>query len=192
MHRAPLIKKLYAYTPLNRTEAIAHLKILNFVLDQPQCFERSLLTGHITASAVVINEDKTSILLTHHKKLNRWLQLGGHADGENNLLNVALREAQEESGIKKILPLSENIFDLDVHYIPRYKNEPEHFHYDIRFLFEANDQEPLIVSHESKALAWIPINEISNYNQEESLLRLEYKLQNNFQPRKILANSNVM
>jgi 8-oxo-dGTP pyrophosphatase MutT (NUDIX family) len=147
------------------------------------CFERSLLTGHITASALIVNKQRTHTLLTHHHKLEKWLQLGGHSDGDPDPLSVALREAKEESGVEKITPVSESIFDVDVHAIPARKNEPEHFHYDIRFLFEADDTEPLTISSESKDLAWVPLIKIEEYTTEESIVRMVRKLQRYNHPK---------
>ncbi|MFA6456416.1 MAG: NUDIX domain-containing protein, partial [Bacteroidota bacterium] len=106
----------------------------------------------------------------------KWLQLGGHSDGDPDPLNVALREAEEESGIPGIIPLSKEIFDVDVHPIPARKNVPEHFHYDIRYLFEADDTHSLTITPESKDLAWIPLNDIEQFSTEESILRMVRKL----------------
>lgn len=93
----------------------------------------------MTGSAWLLNPDGTKVLLTHHKKLNRWLQFGGHSDGESNTWNVALREVTEESGIQNIQFVSSDIFDVDIHTIPENskKNEPEHKHYDIRFFIKS-------------------------------------------------------
>jgi 8-oxo-dGTP pyrophosphatase MutT (NUDIX family) len=111
-------------------------------------------------------------LLTHHRKLDKWLQLGGHADGELDPLAVARREAYEESGLRSIRVLTKRIFDVDVHRIPARGEEPEHFHYDIRYLMEADRTEPLLVSSESKAIAWVELASIRTYTEEESMLRL--------------------
>jgi 8-oxo-dGTP pyrophosphatase MutT (NUDIX family) len=146
------------------------------LLNQDRCFHRDHLPGHITGSAWIINENKTKVLLVHHAKLNRWLQPGGHADGEENVLNVALREAQEETGVKEFKLLQQEIFDLDIHPIPARKDFPEHLHYDVRFLFEANEKDEIIVSEESHDVKWISLNELSNYNPETSIQRLAKKL----------------
>jgi 8-oxo-dGTP pyrophosphatase MutT (NUDIX family) len=98
------------------------------------------------------------------------------SDGEPNTLNVALREAIEESGLKTIEPISEDIFDVDVHDIPARKNEPAHFHYDIRFLFEADDKEKLIITNESNDLRWIPLDRMEEYTTEESVMRMVRKI----------------
>jgi 8-oxo-dGTP pyrophosphatase MutT (NUDIX family) len=176
MHRDPLLTKLRSYHPTDGHETEMNKMIIEFVRANKNCFDRDLLEGHITASALIVNRQRTHILMTHHHKLDKWLQLGGHSDGDPNPLNVALREAAEESGIAGIVPVSEDIFDVDVHPIPARKNVPEHFHYDIRFLFEADDSLDLTISPESKDLAWIPLTGIEKYTTEESIIRMVRKL----------------
>jgi ADP-ribose pyrophosphatase YjhB (NUDIX family) len=114
-------------------------------------------------------------LLTHHFKLDRWLQLGGHADGDPDILRVALSEAREESGLESIRPLSDAVFDVDVHPIPARGNEPRHLHYDVRFLLEADADAPLIISSESKDLAWVSLAEINQIAVERSIARMVAK-----------------
>lgn len=145
-------------------------KTINFIKSTPNCFDRSHLEGHVTGSAWLLSPDGTKILLTHHKKLNRWLQFGGHSDGESNTWNVALREATEESGIQNIQFVSSDIFDVDVHTIPENskKNEPEHIHYDIRFLLRA-PTEMFTVSDESNLLKWFTFQELSVMAEKEEI-----------------------
>jgi 8-oxo-dGTP pyrophosphatase MutT (NUDIX family) len=145
------------------------------LLTHQDCFQRTHLPGHITGSAWILNKEKTRTLLVHHAKLNKWVQPGGHADGEENILNVALREAEDETGLKNFKP-SGKIFDVDIHLIPERKDFPEHFHYDIRFLVEANDQEQIIVSEESHDVQWIDLNELEKFTTERSVLRMKEKL----------------
>jgi 8-oxo-dGTP pyrophosphatase MutT (NUDIX family) len=115
------------------------------------------------------------VLLTHHHRLDKWMQLGGHADGGSDVLAVALREAKEESGLADVRPLSGEIFDLDVHEIAAREAEPAHHYYGIRFLFEADRGLPLTVTRESKALAWVALENIRSYSREESVLRMAAK-----------------
>ncbi len=176
MHRDLLLSKLNGYQPFDTHEHSMLQRIVEFVKENPNCFERTLLIGHITASALIVNKQRTHMLMTHHHKLEKWLQLGGHSDGDPNPLNVALREANEESGVKGITPISEDIFDVDVHEIPARKNEPAHYHYDIRFLFEADDAQRLVLTNESKDLQWIPLERIEEYTTEESVLRMTRKI----------------
>lgn len=176
MHRKILLSKLKEHRGIDPHEESMRLRIIEFVEQYPNCFERSLLLGHITGSAMIVNHDRTETLLTHHHKLDKWLQLGGHSDGDPDTLHVALREAEEESGLKGIVAVTEKIFDVDVHSIPARKNEPEHFHFDVRFLFEADHTQPLLMTSESKDLAWIPLGRIEEYTTEESVLRMVRKI----------------
>ncbi len=169
-----LLEKLDSYQPFNETEMESAKKIRAFVSTHPECFERTYLEGHVTGSAWVVDTTGKRVLLTHHRKLNLWLQLGGHADGDPDTFRVALREAEEESGIKNLVPASKNIFDLDVHPIPAREKEPAHFHYDIRFAFRAPENE-FTVGEESHDLAWIDIDRIAERTTEASMLRMALK-----------------
>jgi len=121
--------------------------------------------------------------MTHHRQLNLWLQLGGHADSCSDLLGVALDEAREESGLTGFKVLSQSIFDLDIHPIPKYKDIPPHFHFDIRFIIEnKRSGENIIVSDESHDVAWIHKNDVLNKNPEESMVRMLKKTSVNFTP----------
>lgn len=152
-----------------------HLR--RFVEQEPRCLERTLPIGHITGSAWIVDHARTHVLLTHHRKLDRWLQLGGHADGETDILNVALRETREESGLTDVTPLLNDIFDIDVHIIPARGNEPEHLHYDVRWLLAADRNRPLVISSESKDLAWIAFDALHHLTSDRSMLRMAEKLQ---------------
>jgi 8-oxo-dGTP pyrophosphatase MutT (NUDIX family) len=135
-----LVRLLSAYQPADPAECMMLADTLRLIQSHPaDCASRELLHGHLTASAWIVNAGHTHALMTHHRKLNRWLQLGGHADGDLDLKRVALREAQEESGLKSIHCLSSAPFDVDVHTIPARADVPEHLHYDVRFLFAADD-----------------------------------------------------
>lgn len=146
-------------------------RLRGFVMDNPGCFERSLGIGHVTGSAWVLDKTRGRVLLTHHKKLDIWVQLGGHADGESDVAAVAMREAREESGISQIELLMPDIFDIDIHLIPARGDEPEHYHYDCRFALVADTAE-YVVSEESHDLAWIRLGEVARYTTEESMMRM--------------------
>jgi 8-oxo-dGTP pyrophosphatase MutT (NUDIX family) len=137
-----------------------------------QAFARSHVFGHFTGSAWLVDAGGERVLLTHHRKLDRWLQLGGHADGEIDLAAVALREAHEESGLDG-LRLEPTIFDLDRHWIPARGADPAHWHYDVRYVVRAGDNERFVVSDESHALAWRPVREIAaDAHVDESVRRM--------------------
>lgn len=149
---------------------------LAFVAAQPDCLLRTCAPGHLTGSAWIVSPDRRRVLFTHHRKLDKWLQLGGHADGEGDLLAVARREAGEESGLAVLRVVTPEIFDVDRHWIPPRRDEPGHHHYDLRFLLEADPGAPLAVTSESKDLAWVEIERIATLNPEESMARMVRKL----------------
>jgi ADP-ribose pyrophosphatase YjhB (NUDIX family) len=153
MIEQPLVQLLQTYNSICTQQQIIKQQMLDF-LSNANCFERTCLPGHFTASAFLLDKDERGALLMHHRKLNQWLQLGGHCDGNNDLLAVAIKEAQEESGITQIIPLSQEIFDLDIHFIPPHKQDPQHLHYDVRFLLKVNSSESIQANHESLKLAW--------------------------------------
>jgi 8-oxo-dGTP pyrophosphatase MutT (NUDIX family) len=177
MERDAVLRLLRAHAAqaLDAHEAEMTALTLAFVEAHPDCLFRSCAPGHLTGSAWVVSPDRSQVLLTHHRKLDKWLQLGGHADGDSDLLAVAQREAIEESGLADVRALSPTIFDLDRHWIPPRKTDPGHFHYDLRFLFAADPQAPLKISHESKDLAWIELGRVTVLNPEESMARMVYK-----------------
>ena len=178
MHRIDIINQLNEYQARWAGEATVVERFIKFVENHPDCFERSLMSGHVTGSAWLVNNRGTHVLLTHHKKLDRWLQLGGHADGESDVLNVALREACEESGLNGIEPVGGNIFDIEIHLIPERGNEPDHFHYDVRYAFRSVTDESFTVSDESHDLSWVEIGSIRQFTQEISMLRMADKWNN--------------
>lgn len=146
-----------------------------FVAAHEDCLLRSCGPGHLTGSAWILSPDRTRTLLTHHLKLDKWLQLGGHADGDGDLLAVARREAQEESGLGRLRVMSPEIFDLDRHWIPARKTDPGHYHFDLRFIIEADPAEAIAISSESKDLAWVDIQKVNALNPEESMARMVRK-----------------
>lgn len=145
------------------------------LLNHPHAFNRDHLPGHITGSAWVVNRERTKVLLHHHKKLNKWLQPGGHADGDRHVLGVALRELEEETGVNSVLLLSHGIFDLDIHPIPARKDFPEHLHYDVRFCFEGDESSAIVVSEESLQVKWMSWNELREHTNNKSLFRMMEK-----------------
>lgn len=143
-----------------------------FVHAHPWCCRRELDVGHLTGSAWLVDREGQRVLLTHHRKLGRWLQLGGHADGDPDLAAVALREAREESGLSDLV-VEPDMFDLDRHWIPERGVEVGHWHYDVRFVVRATAGEGFVVSAESHALAWRPVREVAEAGgYDESLRRM--------------------
>jgi len=142
----------------------------DFAATQVDAAERSLSFGHLTGSAWLVDAAGTRVLLTHHRKLDRWLQLGGHADGDVDLARVALREAEEESGLRDLVVEAE-IFDLDRHEIPARGDEPAHWHYDVRHVVRAFGGEDFVVSDESHALGWCDISALAADESADASLR---------------------
>lgn len=173
--RRALLDELRDYHPADPRERAMRDRLAVFVEAHPDAFERASQTGHVTGSVWIVDPSRTRALLTHHRKLGKWLQLGGHADGETDVRAVALREAREESGLRSLRFAQDGIYDVDVHAIPARPGEPAHEHYDVRFALEADPAEPLVVSDESHELAWIPIAELARYGADESVLRLARK-----------------
>ena len=181
MHRRPLLDLLEVHRHRWPEDDARVTQICHFVRTHPDCFERSCAPGHITGSAWIVSADRRAVLLTHHRKLNRWLQLGGHADGDPNPLQVAQREAEEESGLAHFHllpgPDGHHPIDLDIHAIPARGSEPEHLHYDIRFLLLAGPDQELRISDESHALRWVPWDDLGQCTTEPSIQRMAGRAQ---------------
>lgn len=147
---------------------------IRFVASTPECFERTWLAGHVTASAWVVDPTSTHVLLLHHAKLAKWMQPGGHADGNPDVMAVARQEVLEEAGLDKLHLAFSGIFDLDIHAIPQRGSVGEHLHYDVRFAFRSTSA-AIVGNHESTALAWIPFHNLNQVTQEQSILRMAKK-----------------
>lgn len=187
MHRKPLLDLLARYRAAHPDEAACADRVRALVESHADCFSRSCEPGHVTASAWVLSPDGKRFLLTHHRKLNRWLQLGGHADGDGDVAAVALREAREESGLQDLrfayaadapVPI-----DLDVHPIPARAGEPAHDHHDVRFVLVAAPGQTIFASDESTALEWFEMDALEEIADDDSVLRLGRKV------RRLLAAS---
>jgi 8-oxo-dGTP pyrophosphatase MutT (NUDIX family) len=174
--RIALIDQLKAYSPTYEAEALFKDQFLE-LLQHQRCFHRDHLPGHITGSAFIINESNSRVLLTHHAKLNRWLQPGGHADGEEDVLHVAQKEAREETGLAEFKILTpDSIFDIDIHTIPERKGFPQHLHFDVRILLQASQDEKLVITDESHDLKWIPFTDLlEKTGNNESIMRMASK-----------------
>lgn len=144
------------------------------LLEKPDCFLRSCFPGHFTGSALVLSADGTKTLMHHHRFLDRWLQFGGHCDGEENVAAVAVREAEEESGISGFALASERPFDLDIHAIPGNpkRGEPPHEHYDLRYVLIAPENAQPQTSDESHELRWFTPAEALDLTIDPGLERL--------------------
>jgi 8-oxo-dGTP pyrophosphatase MutT (NUDIX family) len=176
MHRKILLDLLDKHSPIDENELKMRNETIEFVKTNEDCFNRELLFGHVTGSAWIVNDARTHVLLTHHRKLNQWFQPGGHCDGEPDVLKVALKEANEETGLKNLNVVDGEVYDVDVHLIPERKGIPAHYHYDIRFLIEGDMNEQLIITEESNDLAWVSLEKIAERNDSESIMRMMRKI----------------
>ena len=178
MHRTRSLELLRAHAagPLGPPEREMVDDALGFIAAHPDCLVRTCLAGHVTGSSWIVNRERTHTLLTLHRKLGRWLNPGGHADGDPDPAAVALREAREETGLASVRLLRTGLYDFDRHRIPEHRGIPEHWHYDFRFLLEADQAEPLVISEESRDLRWVQIARVAELNPAESMARLVRKL----------------
>ncbi len=175
MHRESLLELLRRYGKRHPGEEDRTNQFIDFVERNSDCFERSLQEGHVTGSAWIVDLSEKNTLLTHHRKLNIWLQPGGHADGNHDVMAVALQEGLEETGLSELEAVTPEILDLDIHGIPARKDEPSHFHYDVRFLLRQCGSDEYVVSEESHDLAWVPMEKLEDYTVEWSMRRMRRK-----------------
>ena len=159
---AELRAELAAYAQRQPGHAALSAEFSTLLDDPENPFLRERLAGHFTGSAWLVSADGQRVLLTHHRKLDRWLQLGGHADGDRDLARVALKEAEEESGLSGLVLEDGELFDIDKHWIPERKDVPGHWHYDARYVVRALGSEQFALSEESLALAWRDIRDVAN------------------------------
>jgi 8-oxo-dGTP pyrophosphatase MutT (NUDIX family) len=170
-----LSSALHDYCLRHPDEATVVDQFRSLLSDQTGCFERgNFQPGHVTGSAWLVDGSGEHVLLTHHRKLDAWLQLGGHSDGDPDTAAVARREAEEESGLAVEL-VSRDILDVDVHEIPARKSDPAHFHFDVRFAFVSRSGRDYVVSDESHDLAWVPLERLRQFTTEASILRMAQK-----------------
>ena len=159
--RAALRAALLAHAPADEAEAADRAAMLALVESEPACFARSTFTpGHFTGSVFVFSAETGRVLLHHHRRLDRWLQMGGHDEGEADPAATALREGREESGLPDLVLLSPGILDLDVHPIPPARGEPAHAHFDVRYAAVTRSAALARADEgESLGLAWLPLAE---------------------------------
>ena len=170
-----VLRLLESRAALDPEDQASQDQFARFAREHPDCCERTLRAGHFTGSAWLVSADGRRVLLTHHRKLGRWLQLGGHADGDGDLPAVALREAEEESGLTG-LSVERQPLDMDLHYIPEHGDDAGHWHYDVRFVVQASGSEDFVASEESHALAWRQIeNLVFDPTADQSLRRMAAK-----------------
>lgn len=167
-----LRKQIEAYQPFNEQEERDKELILEYMAENPNIFLRESRLAHMTASAWIVNKERTKILMAYHNIYNSWSWLGGHADGETDLLKVALREAREESGLRNVRPVSEDIYSLESltvdGHIKKGKYVSSHLHLNVTFLLEADEEDSLSVKpDENSGVAWFGLEEAIEASTEE-------------------------
>ena len=173
--RNELLKLISCYNPASKDEIAYKELILDFIKTNHD-IGRNNEIGHITGSAFIVDKTRSKVLLNHHLKLDKWMQFGGHMEYGENVMETAGREAAEETGIDDFHFLSDSIFDIDVHEIPDHKEQKSHLHFDIRYLIEAGTDADFRISEESINIKWIDFNNVSEYTDSESVLRMVRKV----------------
>lgn len=186
MNREGLIKQIREYVPYNEQEEKDREEILRQLTEAGNVFTRDDRAAHISASAWVVNEDKSKVLMAYHNIYNSWSWLGGHADGEEDLLTVALKEVQEESGIGYVTPVSEEIYSLEILTVDGHQKNgayvSSHLHLNVTYLLQADEHQPLVIkSDENSQVGWFTLDkaiEISTepWFQENIYKKLNQKL----------------
>lgn len=171
-------EQIFDYTPFNEQEK-KDKKLITEWLSEPEVFKRENERAHFTASAWVVNPERTKVLMIYHNIYDSWAWMGGHADGEEDLFKVAEREAKEESGITDIRPVSEDILSIEIVTVSghekRGKYVPSHLHLNATYLFEApEDQELFIKPDENSGVMWIDIGDIKNKSTEKWFIERIY------------------
>lgn len=177
--RQKLIDEITRYTPGNEQEERDRDVILAFLRNTPDAFDRSCLTAHMTASSWIVNRDRSKVLMVYHSIYDSWSWTGGHADGETDLLGVAIREAKEETGIRTVHPLSPDIYSIEVLTVDGHEKHgkyvPSHLHMNVSYLLEADDSEELTVcAGENKAVAWFSPEEALRASSEPWFVKRIY------------------
>ena len=168
MDRQELMESIRAYQPFNEQEEMDKSLILNWIETQDDAFSRDNTVAHMTASAWVVNKDRSRVLMAYHNIYDSWSWLGGHADGETDLLAVAIREVKEEAGIRHVQPVSKEIFSLESltvdGHVKRGCYVSSHLHLNVTYLLEADSEEAVAIkADENSGVAW--------FTPEEALVK---------------------
>lgn len=174
MHRQELLGLLNQYQTRFMDELAFIDKARYFIETHQDIFYRELWPAHVTGSAWVVNPARDRVLLLHHRKLDRWFQPGGHADGDADIIRVSLKETAEETGLdpSRVRLVDGRIFDIDIHTIHASDHDPRHQHIDVRFLVEIDDTVPIPGNDESHEVLWVPLHQASSFNNNRSTYRM--------------------
>ena len=180
MTQQKLIASIEQYQPYNVQEEMDKSLILEWIKNNNNAFLRENTVAHMTASAWVVNADRSKVLMVYHNIYNSWSWLGGHADGETDLLSVAIREVKEEAGISNVFPVSEDIFSLESLTVDGHwkngKYVSSHLHFNVTYLLEADSEEAVsIKADENSGVAWFTPEETLEKSTEPWFVERVYK-----------------
>lgn len=173
------IKDIENYEPYNEQEIKDKDLILKCIKLHDDILTRENTIAHITSSGYIVNKSRTKVLMIYHNIYKSWSWTGGHADGDCDLLHVAIKEAKEETGLKEVNPVINEILGLDVltvnGHIKNNKYVPSHLHLSVAYLLEANEEDKLIINEEeTSGVKWIPINELNIHCNEPYMVKTVY------------------
>jgi len=179
-----IYSQIEKYRPFNEQERRDKELILKFLRENEDAFERSNATAHMTASAWIINHDATKVLMVYHKIYDSWSWTGGHADGERDMLALAIREVQEETGVKHVKPVTEDIYSLEILTVDGHEKRGEyvasHLHMNVSYLLMADEHDTLhICEDENSGVAWFTPEEALKASTEPWFVERIYKKLNN-------------
>lgn len=174
------IEEIKNYIPYNEQESTDKELILDAINTYDNLLTRENKFMHITSSGYIVNKDRTKVLMIYHKIYNSWAWTGGHADGDDDMLYVAIKEAKEETGLNELIPISKGIFSLDVlpvnGHIKRGSFVSPHLHLSVAYLLEADESKDLVVNEEeTNGVKWLPINELHIHCSEPEMIKLYNK-----------------
>lgn len=180
MKRKELMEQIEKYIPYNEQEQHDKAVILDWIKNHEDAFERSNQTAHMTASAWVVNKDRTKVLMVYHNIYNSWSWTGGHADGETDLLSVAIKEVKEETGVTNVKAVFTDIFSLESltvdGHVKKGQYVSSHLHYNITYLLEADSEEELVIKEdENSGVAWFDLEEALSKSTEPWFVEHIYK-----------------
>lgn len=166
-----LKENLEEFEPYNEQEEVDKKIILDYINNFDDTLTRQNKYGHFTSSAFVLNKERTKILMVYHKIYNSWAWPGGHSDGDSNLLNVAMKEAKEETGIKNVIPIFKNIYSIEIIGVNGHEKSEKyissHVHLNVTYLLEADENEKIhIKEDENSGVKWVPIDNVLDLTSE--------------------------
>ena len=166
-----LKENLEEFEPYNEQEEVDKKIMLDYIRDFNDTLTRQNEYGHFTSSAFVLNKERTKILMVYHKIYNSWAWPGGHSDGDSNLLNVAMKEAKEETGIKNVIPIFKNIYSIEIISVNGHEKSEKyissHVHLNVTYLLEADENEKIhIKEDENSGVKWVPIDNVLDLTSE--------------------------